>query len=72
MLKAGDSSGKVKSEDSILLFVRTEGENYCCLGKVGIIGYNLSVHPIQIQLELLNYDSICNLDQFKLIQKAAL
>lgn len=72
MLKAGDMSNRIKSEDAILLFVRMEGENYCCLGKVGIVGYNLSAHPVQMQLELLNYESICELDQFKLILKAAM
>eukprot|EP01038_Epipyxis_sp_PR26KG_P006304 gene6304-8683_t len=60
-----------QAHDTILLFVRLEGENYCSLGRLKPIGYDLNTTPIRIQWELLDYDSIHSTDHFKAILRSA-
>jgi hypothetical protein len=47
------SKGKV--QDTILLFVRREGEPYCCLGRLQCISADLKQHPIMMEFELLDH-----------------
>jgi hypothetical protein len=44
--------------NKVILFVRMEQCNYCCLGQVKFIAMNLTVHPIQIKWQLVDYDRI--------------
>lgn len=48
------------SSDQIILFVRIEGENYSCLGRVAHISYNLQTQPIEFEWELLDFEKIKN------------
>ena len=48
------------SPDLIILFVRIEGENYSCLGRVAHISYNLQTQPIEFEWELLDFEKIKN------------
>lgn len=59
LLKSGVNSSKSKdADDNTILFVRLEGGNYICLGRLAVAGYNLSASPVSIQWELLDYESL--------------
>ena len=60
-------SSSFGQSDQIILFVRIEGENYSCLGRVGYISYNLNTSPIEFEWELLDFDKIKNHETFKRI-----
>ncbi len=71
--KTTDSSTATRinkaDRDDVILFTRTEGGNYICLGTLAVAGYDLSVAPISIQWELLEYDKIKDEMEFKNILK---
>lgn len=48
------------SNDKIVLFVRIEGENYACLGRVAHISHNLRTQPVEFEWELLDFEEIKN------------
>ena len=53
------------SGETIILFVRVEGENYCCLGRLKWVAIDLLSSPVKIKWELLDYDLFCNSPHFK-------
>jgi hypothetical protein len=57
------------SNDKIVLFVRIEGENYACLGRVAHISHNLRTQPVEFEWELLDYEEIKNKPDFKRIME---
>lgn len=65
LIKIGQFS--YKGDDQIILFVRKEGENYVCLGKLAHVDYNLDKSPVTFRWQLLNYDSLKNIEYFKSI-----
>ena len=67
LIKIGQNS--YKGDDKIILFVRKEGENYVCLGRLVHVDYNLDVSPVTFRWQLLDYDSLKGIDYFKSIIK---
>jgi hypothetical protein len=67
LIKLGQNS--YKGDDQIILFVRKEGENYVCLGRLVHVDYNLDVSPVTFRWQLLDYDSLKSIDYFKSIVK---
>ena len=63
-LEESEESG---DSDSIVLFVRIEGENYSCMGRVAYISHNLSTQPIEFEWELLDYQIVKEKTLFKRI-----
>ena len=60
------TAGNVKTEnDSVILFVRLEGESYACLGRCAHRSYVLDKHPIEFEWELLDYDRMKDSSHFK-------
>lgn len=57
------------SNDKIILFVRIEGENYACLGRVAHISYNLHTQPVEFEWELLDFEEIKNKPGFMRIME---
>lgn len=55
------------SSDKIILFVRIEGENYSCLGRVAHISHNLHTQPVEFEWELLDFEKIKGKSAFKRI-----
>jgi hypothetical protein len=51
--------------DQIVLFVRIDGMNYCCLGRLAYIAFNLHTQPIEFEWELLDYERIKDSVLFK-------
>jgi hypothetical protein len=49
----------------ILLFVRLENENYCCLGEVAYVAIDLEQSPIKIKWELKHFDQISSEEYFQ-------
>ena len=64
-----DCKGSSVSADSIVLFVRIEGENYSCMGRVAYISHNLTTQPIEFEWELLDYQKVKEKPLFKRIQE---
>ena len=58
-------------KDSVLLFVRIEGEPYCCLGRLVYVGVDLTCSPIAMKWELKDFDKFEHKDYFGNILKAA-
>ena len=58
-----------KTKDAILLFVRLEGEPYCCLGQVAMHASDVNVHPIAITWKLLQYSDLKDRLNFQRILK---
>jgi len=67
LIKIGQTS--YKGDDQIILFVRKEGENYVCLGRLVHVDYNLDVSPVTFRWQLLDYESLKGIDYFKSIIK---
>jgi len=65
-LESADS----KDQDRVLLFVRIEGENYACLGRVQHIAVDLTVAPIQIKWELMDFEQINKVEYFQTVLAA--
>jgi hypothetical protein len=53
--------------EQVLLFVRLEGENYCCLGRVRWVAVDLLGSPIKVKWELADFDSFQHTQHFKSI-----
>jgi len=68
LIKAG---GGGTSKDAVLLFVRLEGQNYVCFGRVQHSQYDLQRDPISIQWRLQDYDRLKNTPMFKEVYKTA-
>lgn len=49
----------------MVLFVRIEGENYCCLGRLQWVAIDLLASPVKVKWELMDYDLFCNDAHFK-------
>jgi hypothetical protein len=62
---------KKSKNNLILLFVRLEGEPYCCLGPVKAEKYDIDTHPVAFTWELLLWDKLQNRSNFKRILKRA-
>jgi hypothetical protein len=56
-----------ENSNRVLLFVRLENENYCCLGEVRYVAVDMGVSPIQIKWELVQHEKIRGLDYFQRI-----
>lgn len=59
------------NDTTILLFLRFEGEPYCCMGRVSFVSYNLNVNPVAIKWKLLDFDDIVQKDYFKRVLGAS-
>lgn len=57
------------SKETVVLFVRVEGENYCCLGSLQWVAIDLLSSPVKIKWELMDYDLFCNSPHFKRVLK---
>ncbi len=57
--------------NTVLLFVRLEGEPYACLGPVKAVEYDIETHPIAFTWELTMFSHLKDRDNFKRILKAA-
>lgn len=53
------------SKETVVLFVRVEGENYCCLGRLQWVAIDLLSSPVKIKWELTDYDLFSNTPHFK-------
>lgn len=49
---------RLRTEVDKLLFVRREGEHYCCLGRVDAVAGDYDAHPIAIKLHLRDYEAL--------------
>lgn len=56
---------KSDSKETVVLFVRIEGENYCCLGRLQWVAIDLLSRPVKIKWELIDYDVFCDSSHFK-------
>jgi hypothetical protein len=54
-----------KQPSLVVLFVRLEGGNYCCLGRVQWVAIDVASSPIKIKWELLDFDQFSHLPHFK-------
>jgi hypothetical protein len=68
--KSKVSSESTASKDEILLFVRIEGENYACIGRVKHIAVDLTTSPIRIKWELIDFDRISKMEYFRTLLAA--
>jgi len=51
--------------ETVVLFVRIEGENYWCLGRLQWVAIDLLASPVKVKWELMDYDLFCNDAHFK-------
>lgn len=66
-LKDEEHSPESDESDSIVLFVRIEGENYSCMGRVAYISHDLTTQPIEFEWELLDHQVVKEKPLFKRI-----
>mmetsp|Transcript_10631 Transcript_10631/g.17892 ORF Transcript_10631/g.17892 Transcript_10631/m.17892 type:complete len:383 (+) Transcript_10631:63-1211(+) len=60
------------SPEVVVLFVRLEGGNYCCLGRVGWVACDLATHPVLFKWELLDWHHFHASDHFQEILRQQL
>ena len=60
----------INQSENILLFVRLEGQNYCSLGRLSYVAYDLDSSPVKIKWKLLDYDKLVTCSYFQNILKA--
>jgi hypothetical protein len=64
-----DPTAATNRDDSVVLFVRIEGENYCCLGHVSHVSYDLKSQPVEFEWELLDFEKLRGSETFKRMLK---
>ena len=65
-----DSKAALASRaETVVLFVRLEGENYCCLGRLQWVAIDLLSSPIKVKWELTDYDTFAHTPHFKRVLK---
>ena len=57
--------------EPVLLFVRREGEAYCCLGRVRWAAADLLSSPVQFKWELIDLPLFEGTAHFKLLREAS-
>lgn len=55
--------------ETVILFVRLEGENYCCLGRLQWVAIDLLSSPVKVKWELIDYDTFVHTEHFKRVLK---
>ncbi len=55
------------SPEKVLLFVRLEGENYCCLGRVRWVAADVLCSPVKLKWELTDFDAFSETPHFQKI-----
>lgn len=55
--------------DTVVLFARIEGENYCCLGRLQWVAIELTTSPVQFKWALVDYDQFCDTPHFQRVLK---
>ena len=54
-----------------MLFVRIEGDAYCCLGQLFYVAVDLTCSPIAVKWELKDFSKLQSKEYFREILKAA-
>jgi hypothetical protein len=74
LVRAGSKDGSSVThvvDDQIILFVRLEGENYSCFGRLKIVSCELERSPVKFVWELLDFDRLKNEEQMKRVLKTS-
>jgi hypothetical protein len=67
LLRASSAGAGHGAQEQVLLFVRLEGENYCCLGRVRWVAVDVLCSPIKVKWELVDFDSFRQRPHFKAV-----
>lgn len=68
--KIKSETDSISSNDEILLFVRIEGENYACIGRVKHIAVDLTTSPIRLKWELMDFERMSKVSYFQTLLAA--
>jgi hypothetical protein len=63
--ETNSSSSPNSDHHRVLLFVRLENENYCCLGEIAYVAIDLEQSPIKIKWELKHFDQVSSEEYFQ-------
>jgi hypothetical protein len=61
-----------KTADNVVLFVRLEGENYACLGRLAWESCDVDTFPVTFTWRLLDFDDIHGTSYFQTLLKTNL